>query len=212
MHHVGKSALEPGGLEQGGERNSHQYLRTDSSRLCAPNILQGQTRSSCPSTLTQHQCIVLHYEDGGTKSLDLFLAAKSLWEFCPENNITLTVDHLPGVLNKVSDWESRNQNSHSEWKLKPEIFHQIHKILCPLQADLFPSRINFQLHTSTSAGGKPSIFLENRCSYNPLGRYPGVRFPPIRSDSHSYGQDNKGESFNCLSNTTVADAALVNSP
>ena len=69
---------------------------------------------------------------GETKSLDLFLAAKSLWEFCPENNITLTADYLPGVLNKVSDWESRNQNSHSEWKLKPEIFHQIHKILCPL--------------------------------------------------------------------------------
>ena len=28
-------------LGQGGERNSHQYLRADSSRICTPNILQG---------------------------------------------------------------------------------------------------------------------------------------------------------------------------
>ena len=40
---------------------------------------------------------------GRTKSLGLFLAAKHLWELCLENNKILTVDYLPGVLNKVSD-------------------------------------------------------------------------------------------------------------
>ena len=37
----------------------------------------------------------------------------------------------------------------------------------------------------------------------------GYAFPPFRSNSHSYGQGNKGESFSCISNTTVVDTALV---
>ena len=111
-------------LKQGGERNPHQYLRTDSSRVCTLNILQGQTRSSCPSILRPVHCLTLRRwgGGGGDQCLDLFSAAKSLWEFCLENNTTLTVDYLPEVLNKVSDWESRNQNSSSEWAI-PENIH-----------------------------------------------------------------------------------------
>ena len=45
-----------------------------------------------------------------------------------------------------------------------------------------------------------------------MGRNPGVRFSPIPSNSQSYGQGNKRESLNCISNTTVADEALVPSP
>ena len=54
-----------------------------------------------------------------------------------------------------------------------------------------------------------SICFKNRCSYNSMGRNPGVHFSPIRSNSQSHGQGNKGKSFNCISYTTVADAARV---
>ena len=77
-----------------------------SNRVRTPNNLQGQTRSF-PSILGQHQCKV-----GGTKSLDFFLAAKSLWEFCLENNNPNSGLPARG-LNKVSDWESSKQNNSS---------------------------------------------------------------------------------------------------
>ena len=188
----------PGGFGTRRRVKCHQYLRTDSSGVYAPNILKRETRSACPSMLRQHQCIVLHCEDGGMKNL---------WEFCLENNITLTVDYLPGVLNKVSDWEPRSQNSSSEWKLKPEIFHQIQKILGPAASrsicilEQLPAK---QVHQMEAR----SICLENRCFYNPMERNLGYVFP----NSQSYGQGNKGQSFNCISNTTVADAALAPSP
>ena len=41
------------------------------------------------------------------------------------------------------------------------------------------------------------------------GKDPGVCISPFHSNSQSYGQGNNGESFNCISNTTIPDTALV---
>ena len=83
---------------------------------------------------------------GGPRGLDLFLAAKSLWEFALENNITLTVDYLPGGLQQ----SFRFGMTHSELLQRMEVetrnIPSIQKNFSPLQVDLFACRINFQLN------------------------------------------------------------------
>ncbi len=45
---------------------------------------------------------------GGTRSIQLLEITQDLWNYSLSKNIILTAEHLPGVDNKIADWESRN--------------------------------------------------------------------------------------------------------
>jgi hypothetical protein len=59
--------------------------------------------------------------------------------------ITLTAEHLPGVLNTVADEESCVMKDLSDWMLNPQILRQIQQCWGPLVVDLFTSRPTIQL-------------------------------------------------------------------
>ena len=84
---------------------------------------------------------------GGTKSQKMTHIAKQVWQYCLMKEITITAEHLPGILNKIADWESRHVSSVStnNWKLNPDIFKQIDHLLGPLELDLFAERMNAQI-------------------------------------------------------------------
>jgi len=59
--------------------------------------------------------------------------------------IMITAEYLPGILNKEADWESRNVRDFSEWKLKPQMFMNLCKIVGSPIIDLFASRLSNQI-------------------------------------------------------------------
>ena len=70
---------------------------------------------------------------------------RDLWLWCMNRDITLTAEHLPGVLNTIANEESRVMKDRSDWRLDPEVFHQIQERWGPLEVDMFASRLTTQL-------------------------------------------------------------------
>ena len=62
---------------------------------------------------------------GVTVSFRLSGIVKDPWLCCINRDITLTAEHLPGVMNTVADDESRVMKDRSDWMLNPQIFHHI---------------------------------------------------------------------------------------
>lgn len=81
---------------------------------------------------------------GGTRSYQLNEVALELWDWCLLNNIWVSAEYLPGKRNLWADWESRNFQDSSDWKLNPAIFQQLQKEFV-MNIDLFASRTNHQL-------------------------------------------------------------------
>ena len=72
-------------------------------------------------------------------------------------DITLTAQHLPGVLNTIADEESRVMKDIADWMLNPAVIREIQKQFGPLEVDLFASRLSAQLPTYFSWRPDPEI-------------------------------------------------------
>ena len=68
--------------------------------------------------------------------------AFDVWQFCMKHDLHLTAVYIPGVLNKVSDYESRNFKSQDkEWMLNPKLLTKAFETLkFTPEIDLFASR------------------------------------------------------------------------
>jgi hypothetical protein len=81
---------------------------------------------------------------GGSK-VHLMRIAQKIWNWCLERKVTLTAQYLPGVNNQAADKLSRQLKDRSDWKLHPDIFQRLNKMLGPYEIDLFASRLNKQI-------------------------------------------------------------------
>ena len=72
--------------------------------------------------------------------------AFDVWQFCMKYDLHLTAAYIPGVLNKVSDYESRNFISQDKkWMLNPKLLTKAFETLkFTPEIDLFASRLNKQ--------------------------------------------------------------------
>ena len=59
---------------------------------------------------------------------------EELWMWCMNSEITIIVEHLPGILNTIADEESRLIKGRSDWML---IFRKFQQRLGPLEVDIF---------------------------------------------------------------------------
>lgn len=82
---------------------------------------------------------------GGTKSRALTSLSRDLWQWCLQRQITVSVTHIPGILNVNADRESRHHLDSSDWKLCPVVFQTLQNLWDPLELDLFASRLTSQL-------------------------------------------------------------------
>lgn len=46
--------------------------------------------------------------------------AHCVWNWCVDNNVWLSTAHIPGKMNVMADWHSRNVNNGTEWALNPK--------------------------------------------------------------------------------------------
>ena len=91
-------------------------------------------------------CVTYVNKMGGSKSEKCNDMARGIWQWCIDRHIYISAEHIPGVLNKTADEESRNRNNSGEWSLSQDIFKLIvkHFKVTP-SIDLFATRINFKV-------------------------------------------------------------------
>ena len=83
---------------------------------------------------------------GGTHSWLMNHLAMQIWKWCMDQQILLTAEHLPGIMNQVADEESRTVRDRCDWMMHPQLFAEIKRKMGPLQVDMFASsRLTHQL-------------------------------------------------------------------
>ena len=115
---------------------------------------------------------------GGTKSGIMTKLVKNIWDWCKVKQITLSAEYLPGHLNTIADWESRNITDSSDWMLDKNIFEQILKVLGNCKIDLFASRLNCQLPDYISWRPDPEAVTTDAFMIN-WENMQGYAFPPF---------------------------------
>ena len=118
---------------------------------------------------------------GGTHSHVLSNLAVQLWEWCLQNNLEISAQHLPGHLNVRADQESRMLLDSSDWKLDPLMFQSLQEKWGPLEIDLFASRLTHQLPKFVSWRPDPLAVHSDAFSMN-WRDIQGYAFPPLCSD------------------------------
>ena len=71
--------------------------------------------------------------------------SKQTWSHLLEKQICLTAEYVSSIDNHLADWESRNSQDSSEWKLCPMLFKIIYKKFGTPLVDLFASHLCHQL-------------------------------------------------------------------
>ena len=88
--------------------------------------------------------------------------SKQIWKWAQENGNWLSATHFPGIQNTEADLESRENEAHTEWKLRKNIFSSIcSKLNTNPKIDLFVTRLNTQLSTFVSYRPDPKCIAVN---------------------------------------------------
>ena len=115
---------------------------------------------------------------GGTGNVELIEGAKRIWDFLLPLGITLTAEYIPTKLNVDADFQSRNVEDSSEWKLNPEICKEVVLKMGRPQVDLFASRTSHQLNPYMSLKADPSCWAVDALQQDWAHLFP-YAFPPF---------------------------------
>jgi hypothetical protein len=80
---------------------------------------------------------------GGREPL-LTSIAGDLWDICFQHHVYLQAEYIPGAENIDADYHSRFIDR-NDWKLNPDLFHELDLLWGPHDTDLFASALNAQL-------------------------------------------------------------------
>ena len=116
---------------------------------------------------------------GAARNLLVVQEAKEIWEFYLANQITLTVEYLPGTLNTRADKASREiKNLSSEWILNKPIFQKLIQTLGPVDVDLFALRLCHQIPKDISWQPDPHAWMVDTFQIN-WSHLKAYAFPPF---------------------------------
>ncbi|XP_057299198.1 uncharacterized protein LOC130629847 [Hydractinia symbiolongicarpus] len=79
---------------------------------------------------------------GGLHSIACNKLAVEIWDFARTCDVWLSACHIPGVLNTIADYKSRQFQDNIEWSLNVKQFNIISDIFWKFDIDLFASRLN----------------------------------------------------------------------
>ena len=72
---------------------------------------------------------------------------QEIWHFFLLQQITVTVEYLPGSLNMTANWEPLHVKETSEWKLNHHVFRMIFHVMGLPKKDLYASRNSHEIQT-----------------------------------------------------------------
>ena len=88
----------------------------------------------------------------------------------------MTAEYFPTDLNTEADYESRNVQDWTEWKLCPTVFHQVCQQFGDPDVDLFASRVSHQIP------GYMSLKLDPLCTAVDAMQQDWTHFYPFFSE------------------------------
>jgi hypothetical protein len=118
-------------------------------------------------------------KQGGTRSVQMLLRTKQLYQWLDQHNIYLTATHIAGARNVIADQLSRpNQLIHGEWTLHPQVFRTVCKQWGTPQIDLFATKWTNRLPLYISPLPDPAAIGVDALSL-PWPTSFGYAFPPF---------------------------------
>jgi hypothetical protein len=126
---------------------------------------------------TTAECVIRQM--GTSHGCKLNELAKAIWQWCAEQDIWITMSHIPGCENTQADKESRVFNLNTEWCLSKSIFKMgCQKLQFTPNIHLFASRINHQLKPYVSYRPDPEAIAVNAFHIS-WTHYSLYAFPPF---------------------------------
>ncbi|XP_057290276.1 uncharacterized protein LOC130612963 [Hydractinia symbiolongicarpus] len=116
---------------------------------------------------------------GGLHSIACNKLAVEIWEFARTCDVWLSACHIPGVLNTIADYKSRQFQDNIEWSLNVKQFNIIFDIFWKFDIDLFASRLNAKCEEYFSLRPDPDAKAVNAFAqtWSNLNFYA---FPPFK--------------------------------
>ena len=115
---------------------------------------------------------------GGIRSQIQSNLAIELWNHALNRNLIISVIHIPGKLNVLTDHKSRIFNDSVEWMFNPRIFRGVVARLGQSDIDLFALRVNHQIPEFVSWRPEPNAVVTD--AFNLTSNYHlSYLFPPF---------------------------------
>ena len=102
---------------------------------------------------------------GGVRSPQCNVVAREIWEWLEQQELWVLIAHIPGRLNVIADYQSRNFKDNVEWQLSHRIFRKACKLLSTPKVDLFASRITKKLPCYVSWSPDPEAWKVDAFSF-----------------------------------------------
>ena len=118
-----------------------ECLGAAANRLCSPGLCKESHLQSYPLQTDNTTAMAQINKMGGTQYAHLQQVCHGLWKFCLEGLNILTA----GTENVIADFQSRQFQDRSNWRLLMEVFQQISRSIGPVEVDLFSNRLIAQL-------------------------------------------------------------------
>ena len=128
-----------------GEKSPHKCLGAERRSVCSSLLCPESKECSHSSEVGQSDCSSIYPKNGGHQECSDATNNTGNLAVLSRPGIFLTAEYLPGSLNTEADWQSRNFQDSSDWRLKVSVFKDLERLLGPFDLDLFASRHNAQL-------------------------------------------------------------------
>ena len=100
---------------------------------------------------------------GGTVSTQATLIARDMWMWCLRRAMNLSAKYFPGKENTIADEKFREMKDCSDWMLNTGVFKHIARHFRDLNANLFSSKLIFQLPRYLSLRRDPASGRSHGC-------------------------------------------------
>ena len=129
-----------------GEGTPFKHIRAESCKA-SHSIVSRKVSNGIvdPHSNGQHCRPNISKKMGGTRCPILTAMSKEIWKYLLAHQITITVEYLPGILNVITDRQSRNVKDSSEWMLNTVVFRALCRARGTPCTDLFASRLSHQV-------------------------------------------------------------------
>ena len=162
----------------------HMSLSINSKELLAIKFgiqsFLSQLRDSHLLVLSDNRTAISCVRRRGSKQEFRDNLTVELFQMLAKNNITLSITHLAGKLNKTADFYSRTftaVNTRTEWSLSPFAMQLIKQIAPPFNIDLFASHLNAKHEIFCSRYPSPGAFHIDSFTMSWSGYHPLIHAP-----------------------------------